>query len=90
VDMVTAGATGTDEEFDQIVDYLAKNFPARVNVNKAPAPDLVETLGITSAEAEAIVSYRDKNGLFKVAEDLKKVDGVDYKKIEAQKDRLSF
>lgn len=90
VDMVTAGATGTDDEFDAIVEYLAKNFPPRVNVNKATAPNLVESLGITGAEAEAIVGYREKHGLFKVAEDLKNVSGVDYKKIEGLKDRLSF
>jgi competence ComEA-like helix-hairpin-helix protein len=90
VDMVTAGATGTDEEFDTIVDYLAKNFPPKVNVNKAPAASLVETLGITASEADAIVAYREKNGAFKVAEDLKKVEGVDFKKIDAVKDRLSF
>ncbi len=28
-DMVNKGANGTDEEFDQIIDYLATNFPKK-------------------------------------------------------------
>jgi len=28
-DMVNKGANGTDEEFNTIIDYLAKNFPAK-------------------------------------------------------------
>ena len=92
VDMINAGATGTDDEFAEIVDYLTKNFPkqAKVNVNKAPADALVTALGITSKEAEAIVAYRQKNGDFKVVADLKKVPELDYSKIEAKKDRVAF
>jgi cytochrome c5 len=30
-DMVNKGANGTDDEFNTIIDYLAKNFPARAN-----------------------------------------------------------
>src|SRR5713226_6852673 len=46
VDMINAGAVGTDEEFSEIVDYLAKNFPkqTKVNVNKAAAEALVSSL----------------------------------------------
>src|SRR3954462_9841161 len=42
VDMINAGATGTDDEFSDIVDYLTKNFPklAKVNVNQAAAGEL--------------------------------------------------
>src|SRR4051795_6024382 len=59
VDMINAGATGTDDEFSDIVDYLAKNFSnqanqAKVNVNKATPEALVEALGITAKEADAI------------------------------------
>jgi competence protein ComEA len=92
IDMINAGATGTDDEFDQIVEYLAKNFPKapKVNVNKAPAADLVTALGITPKQADAIVAWRQKNGDFKTAADLKKVPDLDYAKIEAAKERLLF
>src|SRR6202011_1408290 len=43
-DMVSRGATGTDDEIEQVIDYLSANFsgPARkVNVNKAAAAELI-------------------------------------------------
>ena len=90
--MINAGATGTDEEFSDIVDYLSTNFPKqkKVNVNKAPAADLAAALGITSKEADAIVAYRTQNGDFKAVEDLKKVTDLDYAKIDAKKEFLVF
>jgi competence protein ComEA len=92
VDMINAGATGTDDEFSDIVDYLTKNFPkvAKVNVNQAAAAEMASALGITSKEAESIVGYRQKNGAYKAIEDLKKVPELDYAKVEAKKDRLQF
>jgi competence ComEA-like helix-hairpin-helix protein len=47
-------------------------------------------LGITAKEAAAIVTYRTDKGAFKVLDDLKKVPDLDFKKIEAQKDRIAF
>ena len=92
VDIINAGATGTDDEFSDIVEYLSKNFPKqpKVNVNRAPAETLITALGITPKEADAIVGYRQKKGDFKVVEDLKMVPDLDYAKIEAKKDRLQF
>jgi competence protein ComEA len=95
VNMVQRGAQGTDDEFAQIVDYLAKNFPpktavAKVNVNKASAEELKTGLELTPKEAEAIVSYREHNGQFKSIEQVEKVPGVDSGKIEAKKDRVTF
>jgi competence protein ComEA len=91
--MAGFGAQGTDEDFTAILDYLVKNFPAgsgTVNVNKATAAQLESGLGFTSAEAEAVVEYRKKNGDFKSIDDLKKVPDVDAKKIDAKKARLAF
>ena len=95
-DMVSRGAEGTDEEINQVVEYLSKNFgPAKaagqkVNVNKASAEELAKTLAISQADAGAIVQYRAKNGNFKNLEALKSVPGIDGKKIEEQKDRIEF
>src|SRR3954452_21246597 len=47
VDMVNAGATGTDDEFGAIVEYLATYFPKKVEVNKAPAVVIASALSVT-------------------------------------------
>ncbi len=49
-----------------------------ISFNKAPADVIVEvTDGIVDEElAKAIVTYREKNGPFKSAEDLRKVPGM--------------
>jgi competence protein ComEA len=91
--MAGFGAVGTDDEFTAILDYLVKNFPADsgvVNVNKATAAQLASGLGLSDAEAGAVVDYRKKNGDFKTIDDLKKVPDVDGKKLDAKKDRLAF
>lgn len=91
--MISQGAEGTDAQFNAILAYLVKNFgpaQARINVNTAPASDLEKQLEITSKEADAIVKYRTDKGAFKTIDDLKNVPDLDFKKIEAKKDRLAF
>jgi competence protein ComEA len=90
--MAGFGATGTDEEYTEILEYLVKNFPAStpVNVNKSTAAQLESGLGFTTAEAEATVKYREKNGDFKSIDDLKKVPELDAKKLDAKKAKLAF
>jgi competence protein ComEA len=89
-EMAADGAQGTDDEFNEIVDYLAAHFPKTINVNKATATDLANGLELTAKEAEAIVHHREEKGSFKSVEDVEKVPGIDAKKIEAKKDRLTF
>jgi competence protein ComEA len=89
--MIEKGAEGTEEQFNAVLDYLVKNFgpvPAPVNINKAPASELESQLEVTSKEAAAIVTYRDEKGAFKAIDDLKNIPGLDFKKIEAKKDRI--
>ena len=98
IKMTQFGAKGSDEEFYEVFDYLAKNFPKRapgetidkINVNTATAKILEDGLEIAKKEAEAIVAYREENGTFKSLEELKKVPGLDAKKLELKKDRLIF
>jgi competence protein ComEA len=94
-DMVQKGATGTDDEFDQIIEYLAANFSnapsdAKLNVNKAPANELASGLDISVDEAASIVQYRQTKGAFKSIDDLKKVPGLDARKVDAKKSALVF
>jgi competence protein ComEA len=96
--MVARGAQGSEDEFGEIVQYLAKNFPPQtaapaanaINVNKASAQDLKTGLQLSDKEAAAIVSYRQQNGDFKSVEQLEKVPGLDASKIEAKKSRITF
>jgi competence protein ComEA len=93
-DMRWRGAKGTDEEFAQIVEYLATNFlgeaPAKLNMNRATSVELESVVLLLRKEAAALIAYRDKVGGFKTIDDIKKAPGVDFKKIVAAKDRISF
>ena len=93
-DMVARGAKGTDSEADEVIEYLSTHFGAdaiqKVNVNKAGAPDLTSSLGISAADANTIVRYRAEHGSFKSIQDLMKVPNIDAKKIESNRDRVEF
>src|SRR3954454_13081422 len=93
-DMKWRGAKGTDEEFAAIVDYLAANFlgeaSPKLNMNRATSVELESVLSLFRKEAAAVIAYRDKVGGFKSIDDLKKIPGIDYKKIEVAKDRITF
>jgi competence protein ComEA len=92
--MAGYGMSASDEDLNEILDYLAKNFPkpplAKINVNKATPVELELGLRISSKEAKALVEYRTKNGNFKSLDDLRKVPGIDAKKIAENKDRLVY
>lgn len=98
-DMVSRGARASDEDLKVVVQYLARTFnvpdsektnPDRININKASAIRLTNALKLFPEEAEAIADYRDQHGNFKELEDLKKVPGLDWKKIEERKDHITF
>lgn len=67
---------------------LASLLPALVwagpvDINKADAATIAKELqGIGLSRAQAIVAYREKNGSFKSAEDLRKVKGIGAKTLE--------
>jgi len=91
-DMVQRGAKGTDEEFAAVLDYLSKHFlgeAARpLNINRANNVELESVAGLTRKEAAAVLAWRDKVGVCKSLDDLKKVPGLEFKKIEARKDYI--
>ena len=89
-EMASRGAEGTDEQLDTIIDYLAKCFGPRVNVNKAAANEIETQFELTTTEAEAIVKYRQEKGDFKDVAGLKSVPGLDSAKIEAVRLRVIF
>src|SRR5205085_8788006 len=55
--MVSLGATGTDEEFDRVMRYLLRNL-TKVNVNTATAQEIAPVLDVSDVTAQAIVKRR--------------------------------
>jgi competence ComEA-like helix-hairpin-helix protein len=93
--MATKGVPGTPEQFDAIAAYMAQNFgkaedATRLNINKAGVDDLVNVIGLTPAEAKALIAFRDKHGEFREWGDMLVIYGVDGLKIEAAKDKMTF
>lgn len=90
--MMSLGAKATDDELKHITDYLAEQFKGEVakpiNLNSASAVDLESVAGLLRKEAAAWIAYRAKNGPCKTLDDLKKVVGVPFKKIDERRDRL--
>ena len=97
-DMLSRGAEASDEEVEQIIGYLAKNFgkdkpPAvlpKIAINKIAPAELADALNVSVDSAKAITDYREKNGPFKTLQDLAKVPDINMSRIEREKDRLDF
>jgi len=91
--MVAAGAKGTDQELETVFEYVSTQFPVdaqpALDLNTATRVELESVAGLLRKESAALIAYREKNGPCKKLEDLKKVAGLDYKKIEARKERLA-
>ena len=92
-DMIGRGAAIMEADIPVIAGYLAKSFPktgGNVNVNRASAKELEAELKLTPQEAEAIVRHREDNGYFNKLQDFSRVAGLDVKKLEPAKERLSY
>ena len=83
------GAKVGDDEFSVVLDYLSKNY-GKVNVNSATAGEIAQIAGLTPEEAEAIVKYRKEKGKIEDFDGLTKVPGVDAKKLEKNREALSY
>ena len=87
--MIERGAAGTDEDFTATEQYLLR-VSGRVNVNRALSTDIVDVLGLTQKDADAILEYRKSNGEFKDFDELCKVPGIDLEKLKQGRDAVSF
>jgi len=88
-DMVSRGASASNEQIQSINDYLTKNF-GQVNVNKATSVEIASVLEITSDQADAIVKYRMDHGDYKTVDDLKKAPGLGSANLDMKKDRVVY
>lgn len=92
--MTAFGMKTTEKDYNQILDYLSKHYPADelppVNINTAPAIELEARLSLRRSQAAQVIAYRRKNGKFKSIDDLKKVPLIDMAKLEDHKDMIVF
>lgn len=92
--MKALGAQGSEQEFQAILEYLSTYFRGDVDqaldMNTAEALDLQSVLTLLRRESAAFLQFRSKRGPFTSLADLKELDPVILKKIEAGKDRIAF
>ena len=86
------GAPATGAELEQITDYLATNFKGEaakpINLNTASSIELESVAALLRKEAAIWIAWRNKTGGCKTLDDLKKVPGLPFKKIDERRDRL--
>jgi competence protein ComEA len=87
--MIEKGAKGTDKEFEAVIGYLLRNF-GKVYINNAKADEIVAVLTLSQKDADAIVADRVAHGKFVDFDGLKRVPGIDMKKLEARRDAVGF
>jgi competence protein ComEA len=92
--MKAFGASGSDEDFAAVLEYLAMHFKGDVvrplDMNTAEAIDLESVLQLLRSESKVVLDYRAKRGQFSSLDDLKSLDPAIFKKIESRKDRIVF
>lgn len=91
--MIKRGAKVPDDEFPIILDYLSTHFLGEaaqpLNLNTAQQIDLESAGGLLRREAAAVIRYREKHGRFNSLDDLKKVPGLDFKKIDSRREFMT-
>ena len=77
------------EKPKQISDGCSSSSNADViNINTANKEQLMKISGVGKTKAEAIISYREKNGDFKKKEDITKVRGIGKATFDKIKDKI--
>jgi competence protein ComEA len=78
--LIQAAGGLASAEADRIELYIQTpgeaDTPQKIDINRAPAWLLEALPGIGEVTAQAIVDYRQQNGLFRNTEDLLKVQGI--------------
>jgi len=82
------GATGTDEQLDQVVTYFLENLTI-VNVNTSPAEQLGPVLGVSEQTVQEIIARRER-ARFTGMPDLAGFRGVDRAILKRREKRIQF
>jgi len=67
-----------------------KEYSKKININKAAKEELTLIKGVGPALAGRIISYREKNGDFKKAEEIKNIRGIGEKTFEKIKKQITL
>ena len=90
--MTDLGMEASEDELKQVLDYFSDKFKGEaskpLNMNSATSVELESVVALLRKEAAAWITYRTKNGPCKALEDLKKVPGLPFKKIDERRDHL--
>jgi len=86
--MVDRGAKGTDDQYDDIMDYLHRTMTT-IDVNSADADELEIVLNASETTAQAIVARRSTKKFTGLA-DLKSIPGVDASTVDAKARMIFF
>jgi len=71
--------------------FSALSFASPVDINSADAATIAAAIsGIGPKKAEAIVAYRNENGLFQSVDDLISVKGISTKTVEKNRHNISL
>lgn len=73
-----------EDDSNSVVSYNGK-----ININQADKGDLMALPGVGETRAEAILSYRERNGVFSSIEELMNVEGIKEKTYEKLKDKIT-
>jgi len=67
-----------------------RDSTGKVRINYATQEEIETLNGVGPSKAQAIIQYRDENGLFQSAEDLLQVSGIGEKTLENFRDQLQI
>jgi competence protein ComEA len=86
--MVDRGASGSDDQYDDILDYLHRTATT-IDVNSADADELGLVLGVSDATVSLIIQRRTRRKFADMA-DLKTIPGFDAAALDAKSKLIFF
>jgi hypothetical protein len=86
--MVDRGASGTDDQYDDILDFLHRTLTT-IDVNSADAQELTTVLQVPDSIAALIVARRSARK-FSDLSDLKTVPGIDARSLDTKSRMIYF
>ncbi|MEN1969338.1 helix-hairpin-helix domain-containing protein [Lentibacillus sp. N15] len=69
-------------------DEVTGSGQAKLKINQATQAEIEKLNGIGPSKAQAIIDYREENGLFQTVDDLLEVSGIGEKTLESLKDMI--
>jgi len=88
VQIETGDNTGKEKIVEDNRNTQAKKEPHYININTADMETLMKLHGIGEVKARAIIEYRERNGPFKSADEIKNVKGIGEATFQKIKDRI--